>query len=104
MDGVEVVGQKDEARLAAVPVDAIDLNAENFVELKTSRHIEHPGQETNFKKFKLIKWWCQCFPAGIRQVACGFRDDDGIVETIQTYNVSDLPKYTRLNVTKFVNM
>ena len=39
MDGIEVSD-----RLIGNAADAIDLNSETFVELKTSRIVEHPGQ------------------------------------------------------------
>merc|ERR1712061_549880 len=86
MDGLEVGGAD------GLQGDDIDLNGEAFVELKTSRIVEHPGQERSLKKFKQIKWWCQSFLVGVPKLVCGFRDDDGIVEKIVQYSVNNLPK------------
>ena len=41
MDGLEV---NDRLNGLTGDVDGIDLNGETFVELKTSRIVEHPGQ------------------------------------------------------------
>ena len=46
----------------------------------------------SFARYKIIKWWCQCFLVGIPVVICGFRDDDGIVTRIMDYPVARLPK------------
>jgi len=89
MDGLEV---NDRLNGLTGDVDGIDLNGETFVELKTSRIVEHPGQERTLKKFKQIKWWCQSFLVGVPTIVCGFRDDDGIVEKVVQYSVNDLPK------------
>ena len=100
MDGLEV---NDRLNGLTGDVDGIDLNGETFVELKTSRIVEHPGQvgwtgnfpekllhhhqnsvfqERTLKKFKQIKWWCQSFLVGVPTIVCGFRDDDGVVEKV----------------------
>eukprot|EP00095_Tigriopus_kingsejongensis_P002537 snap_masked-scaffold344_size201325-processed-gene-1.0 protein:Tk02537 transcript:snap_masked-scaffold344_size201325-processed-gene-1.0-mRNA-1 annotation:"protein dom3z" len=83
MDGVE----------SAETVDAqLDLNRLRFIELKTSRRIEHSGHSRTFAKFKLIKWWAQSFLVAIPKVICGFRDDAGIVHQLKTYPIYELPK------------
>lgn len=68
------------------------LLPEKFLELKTSRIIETDKQNRNFRKFKLLKWWSQSFLVGTRQIQCGWRDDDGLVSDLQTFNVKDIPK------------
>ncbi|KAJ8318463.1 hypothetical protein KUTeg_003554 [Tegillarca granosa] len=75
-------------------VDAVDpsINGETqYVEFKTTREIDNPRQNTNFKRFKLIKWWAQSFLVGIPQIICGFRDDDGIVHRLKKFNVQEIP-------------
>ncbi|XP_053601305.1 decapping and exoribonuclease protein-like isoform X2 [Plodia interpunctella] len=67
------------------------LSNAHFVELKTSRHIEFPRQETSFR-FKTKKWWCQSFLAGIDTILCGYRNDEGIVEELKTFQLRDLVK------------
>jgi RAT1-interacting protein len=47
------------------------------VELKTNRLTEHPRQQANFERHKLLKFWIQSFLAGVPHICCGFRDDFG---------------------------
>ncbi|CAG5120107.1 unnamed protein product [Candidula unifasciata] len=75
-------------------VDCQDGNSKRgnvYVELKTSRVIESQRQYENFCKFKLIKWWAQSFLIGIPRIVCGFRDDNGVVQTLQNYPVHEIP-------------
>lgn len=68
------------------------FSTKEFIELKTNRHIEHPKQETSFRRFKSKKWWLQSFLVGIDTILCGYRNDDGIVEELRICDVKDLPK------------
>ncbi|XP_067007859.1 decapping and exoribonuclease protein [Anabrus simplex] len=72
-----------------------ELQKAEFVELKTSRVIQHERQYENFTKYKLIKWWGQSFLVGIERVLCGYRDDRGVVHQIQEHKVKDLPKLAK---------
>lgn len=63
-----------------------------FVEMKTSRMIEHDRQRNNFFRFKVMKWWGQSFLVGIEEIVCGWRNDNGIVSDIQSFSVESLPK------------
>ncbi|XP_059098919.1 decapping and exoribonuclease protein-like [Tigriopus californicus] len=72
--------------------DAIDLTQAEFAELKCSRQMDHPKQERNFVKYKLIKWWAQSFLVGVPKVICGFRDDRGTVNSLRSYPVTEMPK------------
>ncbi|XP_050358377.1 decapping nuclease DXO homolog [Nymphalis io] len=71
------------------------LSSQEFIELKTNRHIEHLKQDKNFKTFKTKKWWLQSFLVGINTILCGFRNDNGLVEELKLYNVKDLPKISK---------
>ncbi|XP_060071695.1 decapping and exoribonuclease protein-like [Ylistrum balloti] len=62
-----------------------------YVEFKTSIEIETQKQDFSFKRYKLIKWWAQSFLVGIGQIVSGFRDRDGIVHKLHTFNTTDLP-------------
>lgn len=70
-------------------------NSSKYIELKTSRLIESSKQDTNFKRYKLLKWWAQSFLIGICKIVCGFRDDSGIVQQIREFHTSELPKQCR---------
>jgi len=63
-----------------------------FVELKTSKEIATERDRTKLHKFKLQKWWSQCFLVGIPRVICGFRDDQGTVMSLRTFLVSAMPQ------------
>lgn len=86
--------------LCSAEVDGVDPKQERrhkpssmlpYIELKTSRLITSDRQEANFRRFKLIKWYLQSYLAGIPRIICGFRDDDGIVRELESYNVADIP-------------
>lgn len=62
-----------------------------YVEFKTNVEIESQKQDFSFKRYKLIKWWAQSFLVGIQKIVAGFRDKDGIVHRLQTFNTGDLP-------------
>ena len=47
---------------------------------------------TLFRKFKLLKWWSQSFLVGTRQLLCGWRDDAGVVEALETLAVREMPR------------
>lgn len=82
---------------SSVPEDKneIDLGKVQFAELKCSRQIDHPRQAKNFEKYKLIKWWAQSFLVGVPTVICGFRDDNGIVHTLKSYPITEMPKLAK---------
>lgn len=63
----------------------------NYVELKTSRIIENERMNWSFERYKLLKWWSQSFLAGVRKIVCGFRDDNGIVKKLKTFNTLEIP-------------
>uniref|UniRef100_H2ZF38 Decapping nuclease n=1 Tax=Ciona savignyi TaxID=51511 RepID=H2ZF38_CIOSA len=75
------------------PVDVV-TPPDSYIELKTSRIFTSPRQETNFYKFKALKWWAQSFLAGVPQITCGFRNDSGIVTELCDFKTLDLPSKT----------
>jgi len=38
-----------------------------------------------------LKWWAQSYLAGIPQITCGFRNDDGFVVDLQDFVTHELP-------------
>ena len=77
--------------LASKPVSN-EMKPEDFVEIKTTRTVSNRRQWDNLCKFKMIKWWAQCYLIGIPKVICGYRDDDMVVRDIQTIQVQEMPK------------
>jgi len=39
-----------------------------------------------------MKWWIQSFIVGIPTILCGYRDDNGMVTDLETFDVKDLKK------------
>ncbi|XP_005110922.2 decapping and exoribonuclease protein [Aplysia californica] len=75
-------------------VDCEDLTREEgdrYVELKTSVLQDTPKRKINFLRFKLIKWWAQSVLAGVSVVMCGFRDNNGMVRSLESYEVKEMP-------------
>lgn len=62
----------------------------SYVELKTNRIFDHPGQEVNFEKHKLLRVWAQSYLLGIPKVIFGFRDDDGILKELKEYSTQSI--------------
>ncbi|RVE50392.1 hypothetical protein evm_004929 [Chilo suppressalis] len=71
------------------------LKQHTYVELKTNRIIQIKRQEQTFKKYKLLRCWCQCYLANLRGLLVGYRDDHGIVTSLNYYNTEDIPKYCK---------
>eukprot|EP00124_Ichthyophonus_hoferi_P001677 Ihof_evm5s94 gene=Ihof_evmTU5s94 len=84
----------DKKLLLSAEIDCImpGRNEKEYVELKTNRVLENEWQVTRFEKFKLLKFWIQSFLANIPYVIVGFRDDNGIVRSVQKFNTLEIPK------------
>ncbi|XP_028842189.1 decapping and exoribonuclease protein [Denticeps clupeoides] len=61
-----------------------------YIELKTSAEIHTPKQRSNFHRYKLLKWWAQSFLPGVPQIVAGFRDHDGKVVSVETFQTSGI--------------
>lgn len=71
----------------------IDSDLIKGVELKTCKHIEdNPRLESNFKKFKTMKWYNQSILSNVNKISCGFWRDDHIVDEIKEFSLADLVK------------
>ncbi|WAQ95711.1 DXO-like protein [Mya arenaria] len=42
-------------------------------------------------RYKLIKMWAQSFLVGIPEIVCGFRDDEGTVHRLETFQTNKIP-------------
>ncbi|CAH0722560.1 unnamed protein product, partial [Brenthis ino] len=72
-----------------------NLESNNFVELKTNREIFNYKQERNFKRYKLLKCWCQCYLANLKGLYVGYRNSLGIVQRLQWFNTEDISTYCK---------
>jgi len=68
------------------------------VELKTSREITCKHHRQNFLREKALKWWAQSFLCGTPTLVCGFRDDRGVVKSLERYEVRAMPEMARKEV------
>ena len=44
-----------------------------------------------------MKWWAQSFLVGVPKITCGFRNDDGVVKSLQTFKTAEIPHETQVN-------
>ncbi|ODQ63265.1 putative suppressor of exonuclease defects [Nadsonia fulvescens var. elongata DSM 6958] len=72
------------------PEKSSDDPLPHYVELKTSKVIRTEKDAANFEK-KLLKSWAQSFLLGIKTIIYGFRDEDGIVKAIETFETAKIP-------------
>ncbi|KAH3694156.1 decapping and exoribonuclease protein-like isoform X1 [Dreissena polymorpha] len=76
-------------------IDAYDENTDSFVEIKTKKNISpeniSPGEDAIFKKFTLLQWWAQSQLGGVKEILCGFRDNEGLVTRIESFRTSSIP-------------
>lgn len=84
-------------------VDSIRSKSSNdplvsFIELKTSKVVTSDRADRSLRKYKLMKWWSQAYLTGIPRVVCGFRDDYGIVRSLQTFEVTDMPSKGQVRI------
>ena len=78
-------------------IDGKVVPSHSYIELKTSRVMDNARLYRNFASFKLIKYWAQSYLAGVPKVVCGLRNDDGIVQKIETYETLKIPDIAFMN-------
>ncbi|KAH3679436.1 hypothetical protein WICMUC_000981 [Wickerhamomyces mucosus] len=68
----------------------------HYVELKTSKTINTPGQVVNFEK-KLFRTWAQCFLLGITRIIYGYRDDNLLLKSVDEFKTDEIPLILKNN-------
>ena len=63
----------------------------NFIEIKTQQELRDKNHKSNFRKYKLSKWWAQCYLAGIPRVMAAFRDNRGNVTNLDILETAKMP-------------
>lgn len=61
-----------------------------YVELKTSKSLSGPRDDTMFER-KLLRFWSQSFLLGVAKIIVGFRDDDGVLRSLQEFETQSIP-------------
>jgi len=80
--------------IAAGEMDCFDENKKD-IELKVTRMLEHNGHIRSFEKFKLLKFYCQSYLAGVPNILVGFRDDEGVIMKTQIFETTKIPQLIR---------
>ncbi|KAK6506943.1 decapping endonuclease targeting mRNA, variant 2 [Arthrobotrys musiformis] len=87
----------DSSLIIAGEVDAIwdcrpmnPANPINYVELKTSRQVTSTHQIVNFEK-KLQRFWAQSYLLGVPKLIIGYRDDYGILKSVDIKETQAIP-------------
>ncbi|KAF5841463.1 hypothetical protein DUNSADRAFT_12907 [Dunaliella salina] len=62
-----------------------------YLELKTYKIPDHPGQRKTLYSQKYPKWWLQSFLAGVPELILGGRDNKGFLKEVQRIPVQELP-------------
>ncbi|XP_069989046.1 decapping and exoribonuclease protein [Penaeus vannamei] len=70
--------------------DYQDLRA--FVTVKSCKEITDERKMRNFRKFKLCDWWVENQLSGVPRIIVGYRNDDGIVHTLELLKTEELPE------------
>ena len=63
----------------------------HWVELKTSHQLSHDGSVVKFER-KLLKFWAQSFLLGVPKIIVGFRNMDGILQSLQELETQNIPR------------
>ncbi|CAD5110749.1 DgyrCDS119 [Dimorphilus gyrociliatus] len=62
-----------------------------YIELKTNLALKNIHVEKGFKRVKQLKNWLQSFLLNIPKIVVGFRDDNGIVDNLESFETSKIP-------------
>ncbi|KAL7633295.1 UNVERIFIED_CONTAM: hypothetical protein RMT77_016400 [Armadillidium vulgare] len=73
-----------------------------FIELKTCKELVNQREINNFYRFRLRKWWAQSYLVGIPRVICGFRNLKGVVHSLKSFNVDEMPSMSKIHWDKDV--
>lgn len=91
--GAEVDGVISKEKISTLD----DLKKCELAEVKVKRRECNEYQLRNFYKFKARNWWLQSFLVGIDRIHYGVRNDDGIVEDVESVNLKDLSDEAKSN-------
>ena len=80
--------------LFGAEVDAYEANGAH-VELKVTKQIVTDRDRFTFERYKLLKWYAQCFLAGTTKLVVGFRDQDGMLRKIESFETLKVPRLIR---------
>lgn len=62
----------------------------HWIELKTSAEIRNDRDMVKYER-KLLKFWAQSFLLGVPRIIVGFRDQNGIVRSLEELETASIP-------------
>ncbi|RPB22825.1 RAI1-domain-containing protein [Terfezia boudieri ATCC MYA-4762] len=65
-----------------------------YVELKTSKEIRSDNDALVFEQ-KLLRFWAQSFLLGVQKIIIGFRDRNGVLQSVEELQTTNLPSITK---------
>ncbi|KAJ5612360.1 hypothetical protein N7510_005554 [Penicillium lagena] len=68
----------------------VDADPVHWVELKTSAEIRNDRDMVKYER-KLLKFWAQSFLLGVPKIIVGFRDQNGIVRSLEELETASIP-------------
>ncbi len=70
-----------------------DAQPPRYIELKTTKHFTEDNARavSTWQRIKLLKFWIQSHLAGVPQIMCGLRDDQGLVQELRQLNTAEIP-------------
>lgn len=87
----EVVAVNERSLEAGPPTKQRRVEKEFFVELKTSKAITSGKDDYSFRRYKLLSFWIQSFLVSVPRITVGFRDGNGIVNSIKHLDTLRIP-------------
>ncbi|XP_043281755.1 decapping and exoribonuclease protein-like [Venturia canescens] len=75
--------------------DPLLIDNLEFIDLRTHKKIVYQTQEKSLKMYKFLAWWANAFLTNDVKVLCGFRDDNGIVNELKTYEIEELAQMSK---------
>lgn len=81
--------------LFGAEIDCVDRRTNEHVELKVTKQVKTERDRFTFERYKLLKWYAQSFLAGTTKLVVGYRDGDGMLHQVETFDTLKLPRIVR---------
>ncbi|XP_075978953.1 decapping and exoribonuclease protein-like isoform X2 [Anticarsia gemmatalis] len=97
IDGMWAAGDTDVRLPETSNLDAnlTFLRNNKFIELKTTKELHNIPHVNHFKKYKMLRCWCQCYLANLKGLLVGYRDEKGIVHEVKWFDTPHIANYCK---------
>jgi len=92
---IDCYQQPDNNKKVKLESDSPTIGLSDYVELKTSRILDSPKAQYNWKRYNLLKMWIQSFLVGVPTIICGFRDNAGFVQSTKEIKTQSIPSLAK---------